>query len=171
MSELMNNVIRTGMVLVTVLALSNSAQAATSENLNLSGSVASILSIAVSANATASGLGLTSSTAGSDIGVVTETCNDADGYTVSVTSANGVTQSAANGVLIGGSHSETLSYSLTYNSSAVTFVNGVGEVTNVNEKTAAGGVAKTVQIIYDPTSSNLAADSYSDTLTFSIAAK
>ena len=160
-------------VAVCILAAASATNAigATSGNLGLSGSVPVILELTVNSNAAASALTPSGNVSAVSIGTIVESCNDADGYTVSLSSSNGVTDSAGSGVLTGATAAEDLSYALSYGGSNVSFANGLATVTNVNTKSSADGDSKTVLITYDGSSSNLAADTYSDTLTFTIAAK
>ncbi len=158
--------------LVFFLANSVRTAAATSENLNVGGDVSSELSISVQPNAVASSLNLT--TNGSEtIATVVETCNDPDGYVVTVSSANGVAAGASSGLLVGSSAGESFAYILHYQTfpSALTWVSGVATVTDSSAKTPSGGIAKSVFVELYPAGENLAADTYTDTLTFTIAAK
>ena len=154
-----------------VAASATSVMGATSGNLGLSGSVPVILEITVNAGAGAIALTPSSNVSSASIGTVVEKCNDPDGYTVTLSSQNGVTNVANSGVLVGQNASETLAYSLSYGGASVSFSEGLATVTDVATKSSADGDAKTVLIIYDGTSSNLATDTYSDDLTFTIAAK
>ncbi|MBT5705418.1 MAG: hypothetical protein HOI66_03780 [Verrucomicrobia bacterium] len=144
---------------------------ATSGNLVLDGEVDLILSIAVTPEPGASSMSPSTLVSSLAIANVYEICNDADGYTVSVSSSNGVGDAANSGVLTGATAAEDLSYSLTYGGTSVGFVNGSAQVTDSSSKTPDFGELKSIDIAFDGTSSNLAADSYSDTLTFTIAAK
>lgn len=154
-----------------VAASATSVMGATSGNLGLSGSVPVILELSVNAAAGAITLTPSSNVSSVSIGTVVEKCNDADGYTVTLSSVNGVANVANSGVLVGQNASETLAYSLSYGGTGVSFTAGLATVTDVLAKSSADGDAKTVLITYDGTSSNLATDTYTDDLTFTIAAK
>jgi spore coat protein U-like protein len=145
--------------------------AQTSGNLSLAGEVPLILSITVTPYGDASALVPSMFYGNILIGFVDEICNDADGYTVSLSSSNGGDDSANSGILTGQNFGEDLPYTLQYGSVPVGFVNGSAQVTDVSDKTLAAGVQKNIAISYDGRDSNLAADSYQDTLTFTIAAK
>jgi len=144
---------------------------ATSGNVGLAGEVPLILDIVVNAEPGASSMSPSSVVSELAIANVWEYCNDADGYTVSVSSANAVADGANSGVLTGAVDSEDLAYSLTYGGASVGFVNGSAQVTDATGKTDANGDAKSIDIAFDGSTSNLAADSYQDTFTFTIAAK
>lgn len=147
------------------------AAAQVSGNLGLSGDVATVLALGITPSGADSLAFDSGAVSNSTIASILEACNDADGYTVTVTSSNGQFQGANTGMLQGGSHSELLSYTISYADVGVTLTGGTATITNSNSKTSAGGVTKTVKITYDATSSNLAADTYTDTLTFTITAK
>lgn len=162
--------------LVCALMLASAAtlgqlSAASSVNLGLSGAVPPILELSVQGSGGASTLTPSSNTSGEQIAVVFETCNDADGYTVTMVSTNGDGADANTGVLLGTDEGETLTYTVSYNESAISLTDGTAVVTDASSKTAASGVGKILRVTYDGSSSNLAADTYTDTLTFSIAAK
>ena len=145
--------------------------AATSGDLGLAGEVPLILAITVVPEPGATSMSPSGTESALAIANVWEYCNDADGYTVSVSSANGVGDGASSGVLTGAVAGEDLSYNLTYGSAAVNFVNGSAQVTDASTKTSDSGDVKSIDIAFNGSSSNLAADSYVDTLTFTIAAK
>lgn len=95
------------------------------------------------------------------IGIVTESCNDATGYKVNLTSAN-------KGTLKGTSGS-SFAYTLGYGSTpSVDLSSGFATVTNVNAPTSSP-VSKDVNVSWQAQTA-LVADSYSDTLTFTMAA-
>ncbi len=102
------------------------------------------------------------------ITTVNERTNNIIGYTVTMTSTNGA---GATGVFLGAVDGETLPYTITYDGVAAPLVAGTATVTDVNSRTGNPGVDKTVEIAYDGSAAFLAADTYSDTLTFTIIAK
>ncbi len=61
-----------------------------------------------------------------------------------------------------------MNYSITYNGTAVTLASGSAQVTSVATRTPQAGVAKNIAVTF--TGAWLAADTYSDTLTLTIAA-
>ena len=147
------------------------ASAQVSNTLSLSGDVATLLALAIAPSG-ADSLDLEGGAVNdATIATITEFCNDADGYTVSVTSANGQALGTNVGILQGGDHSENAEYTLKYDNSPVSLLGGTATVTNSNDKTVAAGVSRSLKITYDESSSNLAADTYTDTLTFTITAK
>ena len=170
MNKMKTRIITTAVALLAATSTSN-LMGATSGNLGLSGSVPVILELTVNPTAAATTLTPSGDVSSVSIGTVVESCNDADGYTVSVSSSNGVTDSANTGVLTGATAGEDLAYTLSYGGANVSFSSGSATVTDVIAKSSADGDVKDVLITYDGSSSNLAADSYSDTLTFTIAAK
>ena len=167
----MNKRLKTTAFALLAITLSPIALGDTVGTLNLTGNVPVVLELSVGGHSEAATLTPAGNISGVSIGTVVEKCNDADGYTVTVSSNNGVAQSVSGGLLIGDSVGEQLIYDLTYGGVNVVFSNGTATVSDSAEKTPADGYTNAVLISYDGTSSNLAADSYSDTLTFTIAAK
>lgn len=98
---------------------------------------------------------------------VNERTNNILGYTVRMDSANGTTS----GEFLGVANGDTLPYTITYGGVAQTLVAGSAIVTDVNSRTGFMGVDNDVRISYDGTATFLSADTYSDTLTFTIIAK
>jgi hypothetical protein len=132
-------------------------------NLTLSGSVAPKTTIAISVpSATLSKL----ATAGAQtesIATLTEVCNKAGGFTVNVTSAN-------LGYLKGGSSSpETINYSLTYGSTTVALTSANALLYSQTTKTSKDGATQALSVSYTGDEAR-AADTYTDTLTFTITA-
>ena len=151
-----------GAVLVTTSA--SFAQAAT---LTISGTVAPITTIAIASQAGYNALDLVNGAAAKLVGIATETSNDKLGYKVTLASANAGTgtQAYLKGAISG--NPDVMNYSITYGSTAVTLVSGSATVTSVTARTSSTGVAKNIAISY--TGAWLAADTYSDTLTLTIA--
>jgi hypothetical protein len=105
---------------------------------------------------------LTASGSNVQIGTVKETCNDNAGYKVTLTSNN-------NGALKGATTSATIPYTLTYGGTAVTFSAGSATVSTATAPTGSTPPTNAVALIWTG-SPTLTADSYSDTLTFTMAA-
>jgi hypothetical protein len=136
--------------------------AATSASLSLSGVVAPVTAITVTADPNASSLPVGSSVSGLKIASVNELSNDKAGYTVTLSTANG-------GMLKEAAGSDSLPYSLTYNGVAVSFSSGLATISDVSARTSGSGSTKELDMSF--ASAFLNADSYSDTLTFTIVAK
>jgi hypothetical protein len=106
----------------------------------------------------------------STIATITESCNDAAGYTVSLTSTNAGTGGSL--LYMKGSSSgntDQIDYTLTYNGSTVSFTAGSGALTNASTATNSTGSAKTLTITTAPGSYR--ADSYTDTLVLTLVAR
>lgn len=136
--------------------------AATTGTLSLSGTVAPVTSIVVTPDANASNLPVGSTASALKIATVTELSNDKAGYSVTLSTANG-------GYLKEASGTDSLAYSLSYNGSAVAFSSGSATISDVSARTGGAGSAKELDISF--ASAFLNADSYTDTLTFTITAK
>jgi len=183
MNRLINKKAKTIAALgIAALAASGSAHAATTGSVQLEGTLAAVLEIAVSAASAASSIDLSvDASSGITVATVTEKSNSAGGYTVTVTSSNlsGGDCATAAPCLLGqdGDNDDELSYTISYDGVTVSsFTNGAATVTDTTiGQTAAdrvndGTSGKAVQISYDGSTSFLAADTYQDTLTFTIAA-
>lgn len=148
------------------LGLPAMAQASSTGSITIYGTVPLTCSIAVTQLGATAGspLDLTNNYTDQAIATVAETCNRHAGYVVTVETANG----SASGRLVGGVSSDSLSYSLKYNGSNVGFSGGIATVTDANAK--ANNVVRnvTLSLTGDGT---LAADTYTDSLTFTITAK
>jgi len=140
------------------------AFAATNASLSLSGTVAPVLSISVVPEAFASALPVGSAVTAQKIATVTELSNNLVGYTVTLSTAN-------NAELVGalGGNTDTVAYTLIYGGSAVAFTLGTATISDVSVRTSGAGAAKDLAISFGAAFLN--ADSYSDTLTFTITAK
>lgn len=136
--------------------------AATTASLSLSGVVAPVTAITVTADPNAANLPVGSSVTGMKIAVVNELSNDKAGYSVSLATANG-------GLLKEVAGSDSLAYSLSYNGNAVVFSAGSALISDVSSRTPGSGSSKDLAISFS--SAFLNADSYTDTLTFTISAK
>ena len=130
----------------------------------ISGTVAANTTINVAALPAATTLDFTT-TPGAPIAIanVTEISNDFLGYKVTLASANGAATTAQ---VKGTAHGTILAYSLLYNAVAVVFSASSATLTNVAAPTGGAGVTKPLTITY--TGTFLPADTYTDTLTFTI---
>ena len=145
--------------------------AASSGSLFLMGTLAKKSSVTVNPSGSASTLDLTSTSGASDLLVasITEVSNAHLGYTVTIISANAkVATDKTKAVFKGQTWGETLEYTIKYGGVSVSLVNGEALVTNASGRTT--GITKDVTITYNA-GPNLAADTYADTLTVTIADK
>jgi len=162
-------VITGGLILSSV-----SAFAVPADNIVLSGTIAPVNTVAVVGVVDVYNLlDLKTTQTGLKVADVLETSNDFIGYTVTLASLNaGVgTQARLMASNIGNGHG--VNYSITYGPGAgtgVTLVAGQAEVTNSNAPTSEEGTANNLRISYTG-NSFLNADTYSDTITLTIAAK
>ena len=103
-----------------------------------------------------------------DVADVTEDCNNADGFTITVQTTNGTT----GGLLVSqdnnGTNNTDQAYSVKYDGNSVTFSAGSGEGAN----RSAAVVSNTVDLQISTTipAGGLPADTYTDTLTLTITA-
>jgi hypothetical protein len=95
------------------------------------------------------------------VGTVTEKCNNSSGYKVTLTSAN-------KSNLLGSSTGSKIAYTLTYGGAAVNRTSGSATVTNASAKTPTAGVINAVLNTF--AGGFLVADTYADTLTFTMSA-
>jgi hypothetical protein len=102
---------------------------------------------------------------GTHVATVNERCNSRNGYTVTLASTN-------SGVFQGtGGNPDTLSYTVWYAGIQWDLSTGTKTVTDATQRTVGGGVDKDLYIEYSGAAVYLNADTYSDTLTFTLAAK
>ena len=156
------------------VAAAQTPQTSDSGTLTLEGTVPKIVTINVSPKSVASNLDLSTDQTDLLVATVTETSNVRAGYSVTVQSANAASQSTTDPFFAStsGGNSDTLSYTLKYDGDTVSFTGGsAATVTDASDKTAVGGSTHEVRISYTGTTKNLYADSYQDTLTFTITAK
>ena len=164
----MKTSIKLAMTAIAAAGLNIQDSQADTATLNLSGDVPSFASIDVSTPTFA--LDLASDATDVPVCDVTEICNDNDGYTVQITSTSVSSGDGLNPSLTGSSHGETISYSMKYGGTTTTSTAGAFDVTDASAKTSATGSVKSFQLSYiiPP---GIGADTYTDTLTFTIAAK
>jgi hypothetical protein len=145
-----------------LLLLVSPAFAATTGTLSLLGTVAPLTAITVTPDPNASNLPVDLVASNLKVATVNELSNDKAGYTVTLSTANG-------SVLKETAGSDTLAYSLTYNGAAVVFASNTAIISDVASRTSVAGSSKDLAISFAATFLN--ADTYSDTLTFTIIAK
>lgn len=155
---------------VIAVLLCSPAFANTSATLILEGTVPGILDISVAAAAVSANLDL-GSNASFVVASVTERSNKRAGYTVTLSSENAVGAGSDVPFLKGQevTNTDTLEYSLTYAGIPVELSAGSAIITDVSTKTPSSGSVKPLGISY--VGDFLYEDVYSDTLTFTIAAK
>lgn len=141
--------------------------AATTGSLLLSGVVAPRTEITVTADANASSLPVGSTVSNLKIASVNELSNNKAGYTVSLASANNGQLKESNTQAVG--LSDSLPYSLSYNGNPVGLNGGSAQISNISSRTTGAGTDNVLAISFS--SAFLNADTYTDTLTFTIAAK
>ena len=150
-----------------LLGSSTPAFAASTGDLDLSGSVVAACDVSVTPVAgVADNLPLTSAQSGLNVGSVNETCNDADGYTVTAQSANSSVLQP-----LGPTSTDSVAYTFSYNGTGVDLSSGAAmTVTDASAPTGSGGSSNLVDISY-ANPGFIEADTYTDTITFTIAAK
>lgn len=148
--------------LVSILA-AGQAQAALTGNVTIQGTVAAATAITVTSVTGYNSLDLSSSQTNLLVANIREVNNTAAGYSVTLTSSNA-------GSLKNGSIG-SLAYTATYDDVAVTLSSTPQTVTTGGASTAVVNTVKPFKISYTGTAAeNLMQGSYSDTLTFTIAA-
>ena len=157
-------------VVVAMALVGLSAFAASSGTLTLTGTVAASTNITVTPQAGYNTLDLTTSQTNFLVAVVNEQSNDHLGYTVTVASGN-LAGAGTQPFFLDAASGDTLNYTLQYNGSGVTFASGAATITNASAKTVPAGVNKNLTISYTGSASLSASNSYTDTLTFTIAGK
>lgn len=148
-----------------LLGSSTPALAADTGDLDLTGSVATVCDVVVTPVAgVADDLPLSGAQSGLVVGSVTETCNDPNGYSLSADSLNDSELVAV------GSSTDTVPFAVTYGGAGVNLNGAAVTIVNTTGPTGPGGVTNDVAISYaDP--GFIQADTYTDTITFTITAK
>jgi spore coat protein U-like protein len=168
------------MALVTVLLLSTSIahlnHAAAIGTVSLMGELTGLLRLTVTPQTGYNSLDLTVNVSDILIATVLERCNNKQGYTVTLESANGVAAAVNTAHFRGVTENpDTLTYSIRYEGNPVTFgtTAGVGRalVTDSSIKTTGLGILKSLTVSYSGASVFLAPGTYSDTLRLTIADK
>jgi len=165
----MKQLCMTGLVAVLAAAAVLPAAAANNNNvaIPLSGTVATACTVADSATGATTTFGdMTTGQSGTLVGTITETCNDKNGYKVTLSTAN---FSSGSPNFKGAGTSTLVPYALTYNGTGLTWSAGTATITPSGTQTGASGVAKQLKITF--AGGFLAADSYSDTITITMASQ
>ncbi|MDA0369254.1 MAG: hypothetical protein O3C65_14310 [Proteobacteria bacterium] len=157
-----------------VLVSAQTANAATSAGLTLTGSVQSILAVTVTPTASATGLDLTALVSQLKIATVKAESNNVTGYVVSLSSGN---QTGGNCPTSTGpcfyspvSAGAKLGFSVLRDSVGVSFSGATGTFINKTARSIVGGDNYDAKVSYDGSGANLPqATNYSETLTFTIA--
>lgn len=154
-------------VAVALIATALTGLAQSSANLTISGTVANNTTIAAAAQAGYNALPIAAGCVDQVVANVTERSNNRAGYQVTLASANAGTgtQASLNGT---SGNSDVVNYTMSYNGTAVTLSSGSAQVTNATGRTPGAGVVKTLAVTIPASWVNT--DTYSDTLTLTIAA-
>lgn len=154
-------------IAIAVTGFVTASFAQSSAPLTISGTVAPSTTITVAAQPGYNALDLVNGAIAKLVGIATEKSNDKLGYTVTVSSLNaGATaQAFLKGSIIG--NADVVNYSIQYNGGGVTLVNGSATVTIAGGRTPAVGVNKNLNVTF--AGAWLTADTYSDTMTLTIA--
>ena len=150
-----------------VIAMASASFAQLSATLTISGTVAPVNTITIASQTGYNALDLVNGASGQVVGIATEKSNDKLGYKVTLSSLNAgsTAQAFLKGALTG--NADTVNYSITYGGTAVTLASGSATVTSVAARTGTTGVAKNIAVTF--AGGWLTADTYSDTLTLTIA--
>lgn len=160
--------LRNDLIALALIATGLTSLAATTGSIIPSGTVATSTSITVTSHAGYNTLDIATGFTDTVIASVNEKCNKKNGYTVTLQSANAGSTAQAN--LSGtGDNTDTVNYSMKYGGTAVTLSSGSATVTSATAKTNGSGVDKDLSVTI---SSGIwvNTDTYSDTLTLTIAA-
>lgn len=131
------------------------------QSLTLTGTVAQSCNLTITPSGSYNSLNLTTAQSDLTIGTSGENCNDGKGYKVTIGTRNGT----STGLLKGTSYSQTFAYGVNYGSTTtLTFAGSTATATNTN---APGFTTYTVGVTY-ATPTRLTADTYTDTLTFTM---
>jgi len=154
-------------VAVALVATTLAGLAATSGTITIQGTVANNTSITVASQSGYDTLDIAGGVTAQLVAIATEKSNDKNGYTVKLTTANAPTGTSA--FLKGtAGNTDTAPYTMTYNGVAVNLVGGSATVTTASAKTPLAGVTKNLNVTIPAVWVN--ADTYSDTITLTIAA-
>ena len=160
----MKNLIAITIALFTLVA---AGLAQTTAPLTISGTVAPIATITMASQSGYNTLDLVNGATAQLVGIAKETCNDKLGYKVTLPSANAAAtaQAVLKGAISG--NPDSVNYSIIYNAVPVTLVSGSATVTTAVAKTGAAGLQKNLAVTL--AGGWLTADTYSDTITLTIA--
>ena len=147
--------------------MSSASFAQTTATLTISGTVAPINTITLASQSGYNALDLVNGATAKVVGIATETSNDKLGYKVTLGSLNAgsTAQAFLKGALTG--NADVVNYSITYGGAAVTLVSGSAQVTTAAARTGSTGATKNIAVTFS--GAWLTADTYSDTLTLTIA--
>lgn len=146
-----------------VFILASSSFAATTGTLLLQGVVPQKIGLTVTSQSVASTLDLSTSHTDLVVASVNEQSNSKSGYKITITSANLSKLKRTDG-------SDVFSYSMKYNGSAVSLSSATGATIN-NSAAASVNANRSVSITYNGVApESMVEGTYSDTVTFSIAA-
>lgn len=167
------NSLRSSIAAVTFGMVLSAASVFAADNVILSGTVAPVNTVAVVGFGTFETLDLTTTQTALKVADVLETSNDTIGYTVTLRSANAAVtaQAVLKGAVVG--NTQGMNYAITYGpgaGTAVTLIAGIATVTDSAVATAEAGTANNLLIAYTG-NTFLQADTYTDTITLTIAAK
>jgi hypothetical protein len=137
------------------------AQVQAQQSITVSGAIAQSCTLAITASGSYNNLALSGAQSNVAVGTSTESCNDGKGYVVTIGTRNGTSSAVFKGV----SRSQTLVYGVNYGSTTtLTFAGSTATATNTS---AAGFSTITLGVTYG-SGASLAADTYTDTLTFTL---
>ncbi|WP_319477637.1 hypothetical protein [Marispirochaeta aestuarii] len=154
---------------LAVLTVVVSAQ--TSGTLFLQGSVPEILEITVNAEPGSDALDLSVDASGVKVATVIERSNKRTGYTVTLESSNAMAAGSDTPQFVDTTGTASLNYSISYGGSGITLSSGSAVISDVSTKSPGSGAANDVAISYNGATDFPYEGTYSDTLTFTIAAK
>ncbi|MGO8921233.1 MAG: hypothetical protein ACLQJR_35565 [Stellaceae bacterium] len=144
------------------------ADAQTTGKITLSGTNTQSCTLAISPAGSYNSLNLGSTATNTSIGTSVESCNDLNGYTVTVASTNGGPDLTGHA----SGNTATLAYGVIYGSNTLTFSGGSATADSFTTYVPATNYNNTISIgVAYAGTPNLPADTYTDTLTFTLTAK
>jgi spore coat protein U-like protein len=151
-----------------LLAAPGMVLAAGSGTVALSGAVALSCNVTLNggSSVTVNNLAVGTAVTEQTIANVVEQCNKATGYDIVITTANGTGSTPQ---LTGATSGEALSYSLKYDGDSLSFGSKAAKVSYASRTTGSGSSSKPLKISFP--AKDLAADTYTDTLTVTISAR
>ncbi len=156
-------------VIVAVLATAGSAMAATEGSITISGNVPASTEIKVTPETGYNALPIVAGETDLKVATVNEKSNWPKGYKVTLQSLNAGTGTQA--TLLPAdttSNTDVVNYSMKYDGTAVTLTEGKATVTTAGKRTEKDGVNKDLKVTF-AANPWIAADTYSDTITLTIA--
>lgn len=158
----MQNIFKFGLIALSLLTASAVAFGATSGSITISGAVPGATAITVTSQTGYNNLDLTASPVNLQVASIREVNNTANGYSVSLTSANaGQLKNGASG----------LAYTAKYNNVSVSLSTTPSVITTGAPSNSVVNVVKPFTISYTGAAADtMLAGTYSDTLTFTISA-